>query len=331
MEIHNVKQSYKFSLPDIPVGSHPLEQGDYILSTIAINDLFESIIKWIHMRNPGAIIYGAPRLGKSFAIKYLQRIFELKYENEFVSFLVTSEKVKIPNEDRFYENLLKDVGHSLYNNGKAKAKKNRLINYLLEKGEHSIKNQVVLFYDDAQRLGEYEYEWLMDIYNELQRYNITMTTILVGQEELKHRRNSYLSTSKQIVGRFMIHEKPFHGMKDVEELSFLLEGYDTISEFPLKSGWSYTKYFFPEGFLSGSRLEAEAPTIWNIFQTIRYENGMKKKIEIPMHYIIAIINYVLIKYGTNNQGILWPTPNMWREGILESGYIQAEVIQLSDI
>lgn len=157
----------KIVRPHIPTGAHPIEQGEYILDTMAINSLSNSIIKWIRMRNPGAVIYGSPRLGKTYAVKYLKRIFEIKYENEFPTFLINSEKTKAPNEDRFYQHLLKDVGHSLYKVGKVTEKKERLLNFLFEKGEQSTRNQIVLFYDDAQRLTEFEFEWLMDIYNEL--------------------------------------------------------------------------------------------------------------------------------------------------------------------
>ncbi|RSK49682.1 ATP-binding protein [Bacillus canaveralius] len=316
--------------PDIPEGSHPIKQGDYILDTIAIKDLSEEVLKWIHMRNSGAIIYGAPRLGKTFAIEYLKRVFDMKYKTEFATFLIKSEKVKISNEDRFFTKLLYEVGHSLYKVGKAHAKKERLINYLLEKGEQSTRNQIVWFYDDAQRLGEYEYEWLMDIYNELQSFGITLTILLTGQEELKHRRNLYLSTSKQIVGRFMIYEKQFYGMKKIDELAFLLEGYDSVSEYPENSGCSYTKFFFPEAFIAGYRLEKEASLIWNIIQSLRMELGLKKKMELPMRDVIAIINYVLIKFGDTEQSTYWPNEHIWREGVMESGYLQGEVIQSSN-
>jgi hypothetical protein len=330
MEGDAVKTAPQIKRPYIPVGTHPIEQGMYILETIAINSLSEAIIKWVRLRNTGAIIYGSPRIGKSYAIKYLKRVFEIKYKNEFTTFSINSEKTKTPNEDRFYYHLLKNVGHSLDSPGKVTEKKERLINFLYEKGDQTIRNQIVWFYDDAQRLTWYEFEWLMDIFNELQRYGINLTTILVGQDELKHKRNLYLKTSKQIVGRFMIHEKQFFGMKNVEELAFLLEGYDSIAEYPLKSGWSYTKFFFPDAFVGGYRLEKEANVIWNLINNIRMEHGIKRKIEVPMHYVISIINYVLMTYGSNDGCIFWPNQNVWNEGIIESGYIQSEVLQSTD-
>lgn len=48
------------------------------------------------------------------------------------------------------------------------------------------------------------YDWLMDLFNELEQYGITLTTILVGQKELVYQRSVFISGEKfQIVGRFM--------------------------------------------------------------------------------------------------------------------------------
>lgn len=316
--------------PNIPVGGHPIEQGDYFIDTIAINEMMDSVLKWISFRNPGAIIYGAPRLGKTYAIKYIKRVFDMKYNNQWITIIVRTRKMKTPNEDRFFEALLKDVGHKLHHQGKAGAKRDRLTNFLLDKGDRSVRNQVVLFVDDAQRLGSIEYEWLMDIFNELDSCGITLTTILVGQSELSSKRNLYLTTDKQIVGRFMIQENRFYGLRDREELAYLLASYDQVTEYPENSGWTYTRYFFPTGYDQGYRLENETDDIWQCIQLIRSEAGVKKPMEIPMHYMIAIINYVLKKYGANEENVDWPTVNMWREAIIETGYIHAEVIQSSD-
>ncbi|MCA1319375.1 ATP-binding protein [Sutcliffiella horikoshii] len=314
--------------PSIPIGGHPVETGDYIIDTIAINEILEPMRHWIQMRVPGGIIYGAPRLGKTRAIKYIQNIFEYKYPNQWLNLRIKTRKRKTPNEDAFFEFFLKDVGHDLYSQGKAVAKRNRLSNFLMDKGDQTIRKQIVLFIDDAQRLTDIEFEWLMDIYNELDSFGITLTTILVGQNELTHRRSTYLTTAKQIVGRFMVHEERFYGVREMDELSYMLSSYDEITEFPVGSNCSYTNFFFPNGFNKGFRLENEAEYIWSSLLELRAENGINKKVEVPMHYLISIVNHVLLEYGANNvDNIDWPTKTLWKEAIKVSGFIHAEVLQ----
>jgi hypothetical protein len=322
-------QNSSSTRPNVPVGGHPVETGDYIIDTLAINEIAESILSWIHLRMPGAIVYGAPRLGKSRAIKYIRNVFQFKYPNQWLNLSILTRRRKTPNEDSFFEYFLKDVGHDHYAGGKASAKRNRLINFLLDKGDQTVRNQIVLFVDDAQRLTSLEYEWLMDVYNELESFGITLTTILFGQKELAQKRNSYIVSDKQIVGRFMIHEKRFYGLRNQAELAYLLSSYDSITEYPIGSNWSYSHFFFPEGFKKGYRLENETNTIWNSIIEIRAEFGVNKKIELPMHYLIAIINYVLLKYGSNDQAVEWPTKAIWKEAVFASGFLQAEVLQSS--
>lgn len=49
--------------PYIPKGSHPVENGRYLIATNEIERLFDSICQWVDNRSPGAIVYGRPRLG----------------------------------------------------------------------------------------------------------------------------------------------------------------------------------------------------------------------------------------------------------------------------
>lgn len=59
---------------------------------------------------------------------------------------------------------------------------------MLEQGERSQMRRIMLIIDEAQRLTEYHYNWLMDIYNDLDYEKISMTVISVGQSELLARR-----------------------------------------------------------------------------------------------------------------------------------------------
>lgn len=119
--------------------------------------------------------------------------------------------------------------------------------------------RVSFFIDDAQRLVEIHYDWLMDLYNDLDHYGITLTTILVGQKELVHQRSAFISGDKfQIVGRFMSHEYQFKGIENLNNLRICLTGYDDYCEYPTNSNWSFTKYFFSESFTRGYRLHHSA-------------------------------------------------------------------------
>ncbi len=314
--------------PIIPKGYHPVETGRYQIPTNEIKILFNNVSKWIENRSPGGIVFGRPRIGKTEAIKYLIKILKSKFGDTLPVFHILCDQHSKPNENVFFENLLRDVEHGLPLSGNASSKRDRLLKFFMFQCEMSANNRIILFIDDAQRLFEIQYGWLMDIYNILNKYDISMSVILVGQEELIHQKNAFIQSKKtQIVGRFMVQEYKFSGIKNIRDMSACLQGYDLSSEYPVKSGWSFTKYFFPDAFDSGKRLENCAEDLFMAFTNIRMESGFKKTFEIPMMYLTLTIDCALKKYGVNGANIEWLTCNHWKESIRNSGYIEAEMYQ----
>lgn len=311
--------------PIVAPGTHPVETGRYLLATHKIDEMFETVEQWFDNRATGGIIYGRPRLGKSRAIQYLIRTLPQKLGKDIPIFMVCCKQYKQPNEGVFFEDLLNDVGHGLPFSGKANIKRDRLTKYLIEKADTSGYKRIIIFMDDAQRLHEIQYGWLMDIYNALDRVGITLTVILVGQEEIIHQRSVFISERKtQIIGRFMVQQHQFSGIESVEEIRGCLAGYDTDCSYPVESDWSFTRYFFPEAFGNGERLENWAEELYDIFIEERQKAGIKKPLEIPMQYLTSTIEYCLKKFGANGRNEEWLTKAHWKEALKKSGFIEAE-------
>lgn len=314
-----------YTRPIVTKGQHPIETGNYHLPTNAIIELYTVVSRWISNRSPGGIVYGRPRLGKTRAIRYLEVYLQHEFGEKLPIFKMYCSHHK-PNENRFYTDLLRDLGHSAYNQGKAEVKKDRLLKFLIERAESSGHHKIILFIDDAQMLYEQDYNWLMDIYNQLDRFGITMTVILVGQEELLHQKSAFISVEKmQIIGRFMVHEHKFSGVKTTDDLRVCLQGYDNTSEYPEGSGCSYTRYFFIEAYEDGCRLVNEAHLIFNKFEELRANANIRGQIEIPMQYITLTVDNCLKIFGSNGKGVHWPSLVDWEEAIKTSGYIEAEI------
>ncbi|WP_241970846.1 ATP-binding protein [Brevibacillus sp. Leaf182] len=312
--------------PHVPTGTHPIEEQSYIIPTNEVLRMFQAISKWIKYRSPGGIIYGRPRLGKTRAIEYLLRILPNEFGNDLPVFHIRTLHTKLANEGVFFETLLKDVGHGVPFSGKPSIKRDRLAKFLAEKGDTSRHKRIVMFIDEAQCLHELNYGWLMDIYNELDQNRIAMTVILVGQEELLHRRTLFMETKRhQIIGRFMVHEHRFTGIKTKDDLSICLSGFDQLAEFPKGSGWSYTRFFFPEAYAVGNRLQDCSEELFDVFSSLRQQAKIRGTFEIPMQYLITTIEYALLEFGANGRNIGWVTKALWEEAIYASGYIHAEL------
>lgn len=316
--------------PYIPKGTHPIETGKYLISTNEIDRMYQTVNKWIENRTPGAIIYGRPRLGKTRAISYLLNYLPQDFGENTPMYHIRCRKYKNPNENFFFEDLLNAVGHSIITNGKSNMKRTRLLRFLVERADFAGNNKVIFFIDDAQRLVEINYDWLMDLYNDLDHYGITLTTILVGQKELVHQRSAFISGEKfQIVGRFMSQEYQFKGITSLNDLKICLMGYDDYCEYPSNSNWSFTKYFLSDSFIRGYRLQHSAEELFQVFVNLRREYGLPQKVEIPMQYITLTIEYALKRFGNNGLDLATIEKSHWEEAINNSGYIQSELYQIN--
>lgn len=321
-------RSFFIDRPFVPEGFHPVETGRYLIPTNEIVRMYNTVKRWLDNRTPGAIVYGRPRIGKTNAITFLISYLKQQLGENLPVFHILCDQHNKPNENTFFENILRDIGHGLQLNGNSSAKRDRLDKFFLLQGEISGQNRIILFVDDAQRLFEIQYGWLMDIYNLLNRHGISLTVILVGQEELIHQKNAFIQSKKaQIIGRFMVHEYKFSGVKNITDIKTCLMGYDTVSEFPQSSGWSFTRYFFPDAFSAGARIESCAEDLFSIYSSLRQEYGIKKPFEIPMEYFTLTINYAMRRYGINGENAGWISREQWLEAVRNSGYIEAEMYQ----
>ncbi|WP_238651775.1 ATP-binding protein [Paenibacillus piscarius] len=313
--------------PYLPKGSHPIERATYLIGTQEVSRMYDEIKQWIDNRSPGGLAFGRPRLGKSRAIRYLTQALPLDFgENLPIYHLLCDLGNKTMNENKYLEELLVGVGHDIPFTGKTIVKRDRLIKFLLEKAQISGTYRIIFFIDDAQSLVELQYDILMDIFNKLEAHGISFTVILVGQEELEYQRTAFLRAKKaQIVGRFMVHQYKFSGIKNIDEIETCLDGYDIDSEYPVGSGWSYTKFYFPYSYEDGFRLKKFSKDIYEIFSELRVSNGLKGKFEIPMQYFTLSVEYVLKKYGIDGQALETLSKIHWEEAIRKSGYIENEV------
>lgn len=312
--------------PIVPTGAHPIEQGGYILPTMEVKRLMESLTKIVINRLPGMIVYGRPRIGKSRSVEFALNYLPAQLGTFFPILRTQCKSYRVPSEEKFFGDLLADFKFAFPSKRNPSLMRRQIVNLMLEQGERSQMRRIMLVIDEAQRLTEYHYNWLMDIYNELDYAKISMTVISVGQPELLARRTFFLEQKKaQIIGRFMTNEHEFYGIRSLEEVEHCLMCYDDVTEYPEKSGCSYTRYFFPDAFDNGKRLKSYANDLFNLFKELRLEHGLSKKMEIPMEYFTFTVENALKINGITGNGIDWLTDNHWRVAIQNSGYVESEI------
>nr|WP_294489186.1 ATP-binding protein [uncultured Anaerosporobacter sp.] len=306
--------------PYIPQRNHPIYTGDYYIQTNSIDNLFKEVTNWIDCRNPGGIIYGRARIGKTRAIHNLSIAIKEEYGDNISIFNVLMSEHK-PSEKFFYLEMLNDIGHSLALSYRSTSDlKSNLVNHLIAVGKSNKMGQIILFIDEANFMSMDDFNYLIDIYNRLERSKVRMTVLLVGTKEVISTKTALMQMNKQqIIERFMVREYNFRGIISRQDLQICLASYD-YSEYPENSGWSFTRYFFPEAFSEGNKLCKYADLLLDCFS----ESLGTSSIEIPMQYVTSTIENCLRKYGADGQNVYFPSKVEWMQSIKDTGYVIAE-------
>lgn len=295
----------------------------YTIPTKPIMDLKAEIEKWMSNSNCGAIIYGRPRIGKTRAIKYISESLRIKYGHELPIYVWNATDHK-PSDKFFYSELLKTVGHAEVHKGTTLMLKERLINSLTFAALETKYRKIVLFIDEAYLLSEKDFIWLMDIYNNLNLYDIQIIVFLVGSNELKQLKNVFCKSGKaQIVGRFMVDEFTFKGISSLKEVSICLMSMDKPFIYDNEKEIILSQLFFPYAYSDGYKLVHMSEDIWNAFIKLMKKYSIRDT-DIPMKYFMDSVVYCLKHYGFYGKKLYFPNINDIENSIVSIGYIKAE-------
>ena len=276
---------------------------------IATNSIFELLYKingWLLSGVCGAMVYGRSRVGKTSAIAYIVEALHTRYGDSFpvIVWSLTEHGSKVTDK-AFYAGILNVMGIDIgkYNRITALELKIKVINYIAIKAAETPFAKAVMIIDEAYKLGEDEYYWLMDIYNTLRlQHQTQLSIIFVGtpQEMLGTRDSFILQKKHQIVERFFLNEYKFCGIRNCEELSYCLAELDKVKiheALPINSNVGLVEFFFPYAYSDKKATFLSLATdYWEAFNEvkIKYSIGVD---DIPMQYFMQSFLQCLITYG----------------------------------
>jgi hypothetical protein len=280
---------------------HPVLIQDYALHTPPIAKACEQVMAWVDSRVTGAYLYGLSRMGKSKAIKvWLPAIMAETYGDKVAVFRCIHGRQDRASQGAFVAMLARAVNHRYPTATSASKLERRLADFFVVQGLHARWHQVVLFVDEAQYMREAEYHVLCNLQNRADEASVRLTVITVGTHQLLHQKQAFiLGSNIHLSTRFMARQSRFRGIATSEELRYVLDGYDSQSEWPDGSGTSYTRHFFARAFDQGLRLAHYAPALWEIFSDMA-PPPLRPKLEVPMEYVAAPIEWIFRRMATED-------------------------------
>lgn len=302
-----------------------LRSDEFIIYTKEIADLERSIMEIVMLGNCGACVVSRPRCGKTTSMVYISHSLKKHYGDNFpvVMWDITDHAV---TEKNFYSSLLTalKVKHSAH--ATALDLKNKVLAELVTLACDTMFKKVVLMIDEAWRLNEKDFIWLMDLYNILRRHGLQLITVFFSTNELLDLKKKFKSEGlDQIVERFFLNIYPFHGVRNQGELMICMHAFDQMNVATLENNkpLSLKDFYFPRAD-ENVHFHDLTTDFWNAFTNIRVTHGMTVD-DIPMEFVVGSFRILLGCYGKlSNKSVVWPDYKVIHESIMRSGYTESD-------
>ena len=288
---------------------HPIFTGEYAIFTPPINQMINTLGDWIDQRFTGGYIYGPSRFGKSRAIKWFVRLLLTeRFGLKLPMFIWIRPPTKI-TEREFWNQLLAATQFEFISPLKPKTKVQARFLFkeqIITLAKSARKNYVALIIDEAQDVTLEEYKWLMGLQNELDDEGFRFSVFSIGSHQIEYKPDYMARTGNaHLAARFFPDDAKYNGISSVEELKYVLVGYDEDSDWPQGTHTSYLKYFSPKEFLKGNRLANHAEDLWGCFAD-NFPNEVKKGVknyplELPMLHVSKTIEMALISLSEGKE------------------------------
>lgn len=297
--------------------SHPVVTWDerFALPTPTLDFVAKVVSSSIYSRRSGRGFCAPPRYGKSTAIRYLTESIRQAFPNVPVLVAEAAPSLR-PSEGDFYGDLLDAAGYAMRPARVPRERRKQLVNLLWTLANTRGERRLVLFIDEAQEYGEYQWGWLKAVQNHLTRLGVSLIVFPFGQLELEHERSALSTVGRtDLVTRFMRSLVQFPGIKTDEDLEQVLAVFDELGRYPRKEGWTFSQFFFPKTFDAGWRLVNETSRAW---QAITQLNLHRKPGGVGMEWIGAMIRHFLTEYVDEDRAGWKGTSKHWEEALAAS-------------
>lgn len=278
--------------------NHPVVTRDYSLFTPAISEMVDTIARWIDDQVDGATIFGPSRFGKSNAVDHwLHELLSQRYGGH-VPMVVWShtDSGGAASVGRFHAHLLHASRHSLARAARSPLDRHHmLIERWAELASQGGGRFLVLVIDEAQGMTQREWLWLVELHSQLEKERIRLCVFSIASLQVFDEPvGMALSGGAHVAARFMLASEPFHGVRDVTDLRFVLSGYDTGTEWPKGSGISFTAGLAPEAWAAGFRMADSAERFMQAMVDELPER-YKGPTEMPMKTVAQTARHALLR------------------------------------
>lgn len=301
---------------------HPLVTRDYSLFTPSINSMISGIARWLDDQMDGGVVFGPSRFGKSSGVDNWLGSMLTERCGQSIPLIIWSHSESTA-AGTLYSNLLRAASHGLAKAVRGSAqRKHQLIEKIVHLAFEGGGRFVVLVIDEAQGMTEREWLWLVEIHSLLEKERVRLTVISIASVQIFDQAIGLaLTGGAHAAARFMLSQYRFSGIPSVEELEFVLMGYDSGTEWPNGSGISFTAGVAPTAWSNGFRMAECATLLWETMVN-ELPSGYSGPQEFPMKTIAQAGRNILLRIASGANPSMVISRDSLREIVTDCGHKQ---------
>ncbi|MCA8292156.1 hypothetical protein LGN16_35215, partial [Burkholderia vietnamiensis] len=169
-------------------------------------------------------------------------------------------------------------------------------------------------------MSQREWLWLVELHSLLEKQRIRLCVFSIASLQFfDEPLGMALAGGAHVAARFMLASAPFHGVRTVDELAYVMRGYDEGSEWPAGSGCSFTAGLAPRPWAGGFRMADQAEALMLAMQDAlppRYAGP----VDFPMKTVAHACRHVLLRVASGADIDSETSATAWQAAVENGGH-----------
>ena len=303
----------RLNLPPHVDPKHPVLLQEYAVFTPPVAEMAAKLGDWIEQQQPGGYIHGPSRFGKSRGVKWhLRKILNERFAATLPLYIWVRPPDSHASEAGFWKSWMIAVNHRFAQTVRGASEWRTVFQeFLISAALSAGSTLIVLVVDEAQDMTVREWKWLLGLQNALDWEGFRLSVFSVASHQMGYQYELMgHADHAHVAARFMVAHWPFPGLCSQEELAFVLQGYDTDSEWPQASGVSYLAHFAPLAHARGERLADSAGVFWRVLEAM-LPNHYRGAPMFPMQHVARTVEEILRRLARRDDWEEVVSRNSW--------------------
>ncbi|SPD46668.1 hypothetical protein [Cupriavidus neocaledonicus] len=293
------------------LSAHPALQGKCEIVTPMAREMYRTFKVAILLGDHGTYYTSQAKNGQSSALRVCMQLLAREYPH-IVTYYHCSTETAILQERVALQDMLASTGHAVLSGGVILMRERLVSKIVDDLRRRGTGYTAVWCVDNAHNMQRRELEILADLQHRLWESGIQLLTVMMtdGRPSVDGNTEEAISCAP-LLTRFFFHERQLRGLSKPDDLSEILDAFDTL-DFPEGTSVRWTEFFLPKAYNNGFRLAGEAVNLYEALMRCSPDPG---KGPPPLDVLFRAVRWALLRSAGFDNADFHFLPEDWRRAV----------------